>query len=94
MVLSCNSTRFFPKATVKWYIKFETYFEMLIKPEESNRFDTIDDGHHLIINNITESDVMDSKIYACAAFYTRLNAPHVGFYRFPRYKLEIVGTVS
>ena len=95
MVLSCNSTRFFPKATVEWFIKiYETNFEKLIKPEESNKYDTIDDGHHLIINNITESDVEDSKIYACGAFYTRLNAPYVGIYRYPRYKLEIVGTAE
>ena len=94
VVLSCNPTRFFPKATVKWYIKiYETNFEMLIKPE-GNKYETIDDGHHLIINNITEKDVENSKIYACAAFYTRLNAPYVGIYRYPRYKLEIVGTVN
>ena len=92
MALSCNPTRFFPKATVEWYIKFDkTNFEVMIKPEESNKYDTIDDGHHLIINNITESDVEDSKIYACVAFYTRLNAPYVGYYIYPRYKLEIVG---
>ena len=81
-----------------WLIKTvigSSTFEVEIKPEESSgKYKTIDDGHHLIIYNISENDVTStegSKLYACVATYSRLNAPYVGYYRYPRYKLKIVG---
>ena len=78
--------------------------EFLIYPEGNSKYKTIDDGHHLVIYNISDNDLFSynhmkngviipiaSKKYACAAFYDRLNVPDIGYYIYPRYNLEIVG---
>ena len=105
-VLSCNPTRFFPKPVVHWYIRImdgsSFIEEFRIYPEGNSKYKTIDDGHHLVIYNISINDLFSynhtkngtiaSKKYACAAFYDRLNVPNIGYYVFPRYNLEIIGT--
>ena len=78
--------------------------ETSIISEGSNKYKTIDNGRHLVIFNISENDLLSynhtkngvvtpvaSKVYACAAFYDKINAPNIGYYIFPRYNLEIIG---
>ena len=80
--------------------------EFRINPESSSKYKTIDDGRHLVIYNISENDTFSynhtkdgvtkpiaSKVYACAAFYDRLNVPNIGYYIYPRYNLEIEGKI-
>ena len=109
VVLSCNPTRIFPEPEVLWYIKnFVDSTLINVVPVHtipcSQKYRTINDGHDLVINDITANDIyslffngtksgdiiLASKVYACAAFYTRLNSNR-GYYIFPRYKLKIVG---
>ena len=102
---------FFPKPIVHWYIKIMAgslfIEEQIIKPEHNSKYKAIDDGHHLVIYNISINDLFSynhtkngvttqvtSKIYACAAFYDRLNVPGIGYYIYPRYNLEIVGKTA